>query len=105
MLGVAAMATQNVLVKLALKDTPSTAVMTANITQLAVDFSTLARNRGETDELAKVRHRARMTFSCITGFVGGCAAGAALQVRFGFWALTLPVLLSAIALPLGRVEK
>jgi uncharacterized membrane protein YoaK (UPF0700 family) len=105
MLGVAAMATQNVLVKLALKDTPSTAVMTTNMTQLAVDLSTLARNRGEADELAKAWRRARMTFSCITGFVGGCAAGAALQVKFGFWALTLPVLLSAIVILLGRVKK
>jgi uncharacterized membrane protein YoaK (UPF0700 family) len=46
-----------------------------------------------------------MTFACVIGFVGGCAAGAALEVRFGLWALTLPVLLSALAVPLGRVEE
>ncbi len=105
MLGVAAMATQNVLVKLALKGVPSTAVMTTNITQLTVDLATLARSRGDADELAKARSRARMTFACVAGFVGGCAAGAVLEVKLGFWALALPVVLSALAVPLGRVEK
>jgi uncharacterized membrane protein YoaK (UPF0700 family) len=105
MFGVAAMATQNVLVKLALKDAPSTAVMTTNITQLTVDLATLVRSRGDSDELAKARRRARMTFPCIVGFVAGCAAGAALQVKFGFWALALPVVLSALAIPLGRPEE
>jgi uncharacterized membrane protein YoaK (UPF0700 family) len=105
MLGVAAMATQNVLVKLALKGAPSTAVMTTNITQLTVDLVTLARGRGNTDELAKARSRARVTFPCIIGFVAGCAAAAALEVNFGFWALALPVLLSAFSVPFGRVDE
>ena len=105
MLGVAAMATQNVLVKLALKGAPSTAVMTTNITQLTVDLATLARSQGEVDELAKVRRRARMTFACVIGFVAGCAGGAILEVKFGLWALTLPVVLSALAVPLGQVEE
>src|SRR6266705_419263 len=104
-LRVAAMATQNVLVKLALKGAPSTAVMTTNITQLTVDLATLARRRGNADELSKARRRARMTFPCIIGFIGGCAAGAALEVKFGLWALALPVALSALAVPLGKVEE
>src|SRR6266705_1641716 len=105
MLGVAAMATQNVLGKLALKGAPSTAVMTTNITQLTVDLATLARRRGNGDELSKARRRARMTFPSIIGFIGGCAAGAALEVKFGLWALALPVALSALAVPLGKVEE
>lgn len=105
MLGVAAMATQNVLVKLALKGAPSTAVMTTNITQLTVDLATLARSRGNADELAKARSRARVIFPSIIGFVAGCAAGAALEVNFGLWALALPVGLSAIAVPLGRADE
>jgi uncharacterized membrane protein YoaK (UPF0700 family) len=105
MLGVSAMATQNVLGKLALKGAPSTAVMTTNITQLTIDLATLVRSRGDADELAKARSRARMTFACVAGFVGGCAAGAALEVKFGLWALALPVVLSALAVPLGRVEE
>ena len=63
------------------------------------------RSRGNTDELAKARSRARVTFPCIIGFVGGCAAAAALEVNFGLWALALPVVLSALAVPLGRVEE
>jgi uncharacterized membrane protein YoaK (UPF0700 family) len=105
MFGVAAMATQNVLVKLALKDVPSTAVMTTNITQLTVDLATLARSRADPDELAKARRRARMTFACVIGFVVGCAAGAALEVKLGLWALALPVVLSVLAVPLSRVEE
>ena len=105
MFGVAAMATQNVLVKVALKDVPSTAVMTTNITQLTVDLATLARSRADPDELAKARRRARMIFPCVIGFVAGCAAGAALEVKLGLWALVLPVVLSVLAVPLGRVDK
>jgi len=105
MLGVAAMATQNVLGKLALKDTPSTAVMTTNITQLTLDLSMLARSQGDADERAKVRRRARMTFACVIGLVAGCAAGAALEVKFGLWALGLPVVLSALSISLDRVEE
>src|SRR6266446_5837834 len=52
MLGVAAMATQNALVRLALKGTPSTAVMTTNITQLIIDLATLAGVRGQSVDLA-----------------------------------------------------
>jgi uncharacterized membrane protein YoaK (UPF0700 family) len=105
MLAVAAMATQNALVKLALKDAPSTAAMTTNITQLAIDLATLARGRGEPDDLARARRRARLTFLCVVGFVGGCAAGAVLEVYFGLWALALPVVLAALALPLGELRS
>jgi uncharacterized membrane protein YoaK (UPF0700 family) len=105
MFGVAAMATQNVLVKVALKNVPSTAVMTTNITQLTIDVATLAQSRADPDELAKARRRARMILPCVIGFVVGCAAGAALEVKFGLWALTLPVVLSALAVPLGRVDE
>jgi uncharacterized membrane protein YoaK (UPF0700 family) len=105
MLAVAAMATQNALVKLALKDAPPTAVMTTNITQLAIDLATLARGRGEPDELARARRRASMTFPCVVAFVGGCAAGAVLEVYFGLWALALPVVLAALAVPLGELRS
>jgi uncharacterized membrane protein YoaK (UPF0700 family) len=105
MLGVSAMATQNVLGRVALKGAPSTAVMTTNITQLTVDLATLVRSRGDADELATARRRARMTFACVFGFLAGCASGAALEVKFGLWALALPVVLSALAVPLGRAEE
>ena len=104
MLGVAAMATQNALVKLALPGVPSTAVMTTNTTQLTIDLATLAGGRGEPDDLARAQRRAGVTFPCVVGFVAGCAAGAVLEVQFGLWALALPVLLAALGVPLGLVK-
>ena len=58
MLGVAAMAVQNALVQIALKDTPTTAVMTTNITRLMVDVGD-GVGRGNAADLAKARERAR----------------------------------------------
>jgi uncharacterized membrane protein YoaK (UPF0700 family) len=55
MLGVAAMATQDALVKLALKEVPLTAVMTTNIAQLTVDLATLARSRRNPRRVRPVR--------------------------------------------------
>jgi uncharacterized membrane protein YoaK (UPF0700 family) len=103
MLGVAAMATQNALVKLALPGSPSTAVMTTNTTQLAVDLATIARRRTDPDDLARARRRVRMILPSIVGFAVGCAAGAFLEIHFGLRALVLPVVLAAIAVPLGQL--
>jgi uncharacterized membrane protein YoaK (UPF0700 family) len=103
-LAVAAMATQNALVRLALPGAPSTAVMTTDITQLTVDLATLARGLGRPDDVAKARHRAGVTFPCVVGFVAGCAAGAVLEVYFGLWALALPVVLAVIAVLLGEAQ-
>ncbi len=105
MLGVAAMATQNALVKLALKDAPSTAVMTTNITQLTIDLAMLARNGGDADELANARRRTNMIIPCVVGFVAGCAAGAALEVHFALGALALPVALAVLAVPLSEPKN
>jgi uncharacterized membrane protein YoaK (UPF0700 family) len=105
MLAVAAMATQNALVKLTLKDAPSTAVMTTNVTQLAIDLAMLAQGRSDPDDLARARRRASMTLPCVVGFVGSCAAGAVLEVYFGLWALALPVVLAALAVPLGELRS
>lgn len=103
MLGVAAMATQNALVKLALPGSPSTAVMTTNTTQLAVDLAMIARGRGEPENLARARHRASMIFPSVAGFVAGCAAGSLLEIHLGLRALALPVFLAALAVPLGEI--
>ena len=103
MLGVAAMATQNALVKLALPGSPSTAVLTTNITQLTIDLVALASRRGKPDELARARRRVSVTFPCVVGFIGGCVAGALLELHFGLWALGLPVILAGLAVPLGEL--
>jgi uncharacterized membrane protein YoaK (UPF0700 family) len=105
MLAIAAMATQNALVKLALPGVPSTAVMTTNVTQLTVDLATMLRGRRQPEEIDAARRRASATFPCIVGFIAGCAAGAVLEVRGGLKALALPVLLAALAVLLGWREK
>jgi uncharacterized membrane protein YoaK (UPF0700 family) len=74
--------------------------MMTNITQLTLDLATIMRGHGEPEELAHARRRASVTFPCVVGFVGGCAAGAALEVKFGLWALVPPVVLTALAVPL-----
>jgi uncharacterized membrane protein YoaK (UPF0700 family) len=103
MAGVAAMATQNALVKLDLPGFPATAVMTTNITQLTIDLTMLARGKGESTYLARARRGARLTFPSVAGFVAGCAAGGFLELHFGLLALALPVVLAAIAVPLGEL--
>jgi uncharacterized membrane protein YoaK (UPF0700 family) len=79
MLAVAAMATQNALVKLALVKSPSTAVMTTNTTQLIVDVAALVRRAEAPDKLGETRLRARVTFLCMAGFVGGPLAGGVFE--------------------------
>jgi uncharacterized membrane protein YoaK (UPF0700 family) len=103
MLGVAAMATQNALVRLVLTCVPSTAVMTTNITQLAIDLAALAGGRRDPNDLARERCQAGLTSLCVVGFVAGCAVGAALEFRCGLWALALPVVLAVLAVPLGEL--
>ena len=103
MLGVAAMATQNALVKIALPGSPTTAVVTTNTTELTIDLAKLARGSGAPDELARARHRARVLLPSVAGFMAGCAAGALLEVHFGLLALVLPVILAALAIPLGEL--
>ena len=98
MIGVAAMATQNALVRLTLKGVPSTTVMTTNITQLSIDLATVAWSRRNPDEVAAARRRACTVLPCLVAFVSGCAAGAALESCFGLWALVIPVFLSALTI-------
>jgi|SRR5271170_3467411 len=78
------------------------AVLTTNTTQLTIDLAALIRGRGDPEDLAGARWRARLTFPSVAGFVVGCAAGSFLEVHFGLKALALPFVLAAIAVPLGE---
>jgi uncharacterized membrane protein YoaK (UPF0700 family) len=102
MLGISAMAVQNALVRISLAGTPSTAVMTTNVTVFTIDLGEiwLARDPGRA---AKACERARSTGSVIAGFIIGCALGAACQHMVGLRSLALPIsfLLAAIALGLA----
>jgi uncharacterized membrane protein YoaK (UPF0700 family) len=103
MLAVAAMATQSAMVKLDLPGFPSTAVLTTNTVQLSIDLAVLVRGKAQSDELARARRRARVTFPALAGFIAGCTAGAFFQLHFGLWALGLPVSTAALAVLLGEL--
>ncbi len=98
MLGVAAMATQNAVVRLALPGHPITAVMSTNATQLAVDLAMLTRCLPESANVSKIRFHADVTTLAVVGFVVGVVAGAILQIHFGLWSLIFPSLLAVLAI-------
>jgi len=102
MLGVASMAIQNGLVRLALPGAPSTAVMTTNVAQVTVDLARLLRGQVEDNERRTVRHRADTTLFAVIGFLIGLAVGAVLEMHFGFWSLIFPTILAAASIPLGE---
>jgi uncharacterized membrane protein YoaK (UPF0700 family) len=102
MLGVAAMATQNALVRLDLVGFPSTAVVTTNTVQLTVDLAVLVCGQGDPEYLARARRRARLTLPSVGGFVAGLGAGGFLEIHFGLWGLIFPVALAAVGIPLSE---
>ena len=96
MCGVAAMAVQNALAQISLKNTPTTAVMTTNITRLMLDFGTVLVG-GDAADVAKAKSRALDTLPVVIGFVIGCALGAAGEAAVGLWSLLLPTALAFFA--------
>ena len=102
MLGVAAMATQNAVVRLALPGHPTTAVMSTNAAQLAVDVAMLARCLFQPIKVNEIRSRADVTALAVLGFVVGVVTGAILEIHFGLWSLTLPSILAVVAIPLSE---
>ena len=97
MFGVSAMAVQNVLVQISIKDAPATAVMTTNTTRFVADIVEIVLGHA-VDGAAKVR--VRRTGPAIVGFAVGCALGAAAEAWLGLWSLALPAGLSFLALGL-----
>ena len=103
MLGVAAMAVQNALVRLSLTRSPSTAVMTTNVTVFTMDVGEMLLGR-DANRIAEARNRANVTWPAITGFLLGCALGALSEAALGLWSLVLPTSLAVIAVALGVVR-
>src|ERR1700691_6067556 len=102
MLGVAAMATQNALVKLDLPGFPTTAVLTGNTVPLTIELTTLVRGNTLPEKMALARRRIRMTLPAFAGFIAGCMTGGLLEVHFGLRALAFPAVLAALAIPLSE---
>ena len=100
MFGVSAMAVQNALVQTSFKGTPSTAVMTSNITHFAIDIGKVLRG-GDPADVAKARSQAARMLTVIVGFAAGCSIGAACEVVLGLWSLAVPAGLALLALAIG----
>ena len=104
MFGVAAMAVQNALVQISLKNSPTTAVMTTNVTHFMLDLGEVLVGR-DPAEIARARKGAMHTLPVIVGFVIGCAFGAACEAVVGLWSLVLPTGLALLALAMGWSDK
>ncbi len=103
-LSVAAMAVQNALVQLSLHGSPTTAVMTTNLTRLIMDVGEVLWGCAPA-EVAKARHRAKHTWPVILGFTAGAGLGAACFAAAGLKSLGLPAALAALALLMSLVAR
>jgi uncharacterized membrane protein YoaK (UPF0700 family) len=97
MLGVSAMAVQNALVQISLKEAPSTAVMTTNLTRFVLDLGEVLLGRDPGGRI-RAAARARRTGAAIAGFVAGSGLGAWCQAHVGLWSLVMPTGLALAAL-------
>jgi len=101
MLGVSAMALQNALVQISLKGSPTTAVITTNITHLMMDLGQMVLSH-DPIAMARARKRAKHTWPAIAGFAIGCGLGATCEATAGLWSLALPAGLALVALVMGH---
>jgi uncharacterized membrane protein YoaK (UPF0700 family) len=82
--------------RISLKGTPSTTVMTTNVTQFMSDVSTVL-DKSDPANITQARDRAKRTFPVIIGFAIGCGFGAGCEAVMGLWSLALPVGLALLA--------
>jgi uncharacterized membrane protein YoaK (UPF0700 family) len=104
MIGVAAMAVQNALVQISLTNTPTTAVMTTNVTHFMLDLGEALVGRDDA-KVARARAHAMHTLPVIVGFTIGCVFGATFEAAAGLWSLTLPTGLAVLAFAMGFGER
>jgi uncharacterized membrane protein YoaK (UPF0700 family) len=101
MVAVAAMAFQNAFLRLAIRESATTTVMTGNVTSSIIAALSLLWPGPVTS--ADAAHKLWRTLPLIGGFFLGCAVGAAGAARLGPWAWATPALLSLLALPVARL--
>jgi uncharacterized membrane protein YoaK (UPF0700 family) len=104
MFGVAAMAVQNALVQISLTNTPTTAVMTTNVTHFMLDLGEVLVGRDDA-KVARARSHAIHIFPVILGFTIGCVLGAAFEAVAGLWSLALPTALALLAIAMGLANR
>jgi uncharacterized membrane protein YoaK (UPF0700 family) len=101
MFGVAAMAVQNASVQISLRNTPTTAVMTTNVTHFVLALGALLG--GGTDrDIAAARRQIVHLLPVILGFTFGCALGAAAQSAFGSWSIAIPACFALLTLLIAQ---
>lgn len=98
--GVAAMAVQNALAQVSLKNTATTAVMTTNVTQLMSDLSAVLIG-GEAADVVKAKSCALQTLPVAIGFVIGCTLATAGEAAVGLSSLMLRTGLALLAFVVG----
>jgi uncharacterized membrane protein YoaK (UPF0700 family) len=103
MTGVAAMAVQTALVQISLRSTPSTGVMTTNVTHFVVALAELLAYRDESTA-EKARKRMLHILPVIAGFGLGCMLGAACEGAWGLRSLGLPSALAVLAVMVTRLS-
>jgi len=94
------MAVQNATVQISLKGSPSTAVMTTNITRFMMDVGDVMFGRRPAD-VAKARDRAMRTWPAIVSFAIGCGLGAICEAAIGLRSLALPAGLALLAVAMS----
>jgi uncharacterized membrane protein YoaK (UPF0700 family) len=102
MVGVAAMAVQAALVQISLKGTPSTGVMTTNLTHFVVALAELLARR-DVSTAEKARKKMLHILPVISGFGLGFALGAASEEAWGLRSVGLPTALALLAVMLSRL--
>jgi uncharacterized membrane protein YoaK (UPF0700 family) len=100
LVGVAAMAVQHVILQVSFKGAPATAVMTINLTRLAVDLDAVA-TAPSPDAVQAARGRAGRTWPMLVAFTLGAGIGALCFAGIGLRAVLLPVALAIVALVVG----
>jgi uncharacterized membrane protein YoaK (UPF0700 family) len=94
------MAVQNALVQLSLHGSPTTAVMTTNLTRFIMDAGEAILGH-QPAEVAEARHRAKLTWPVIIGFIVGAGLGATCFAAAGLKSLGLSAGLALLALILS----
>lgn len=98
MIAVSAMACQYALLRLALPQVVSTAVMTGNLTNAVLALMDVLSQRGSV--MAADAKRLRRSLQLLAGFLIGCLMAAAAVSILADWAWSLPVALAALAIAL-----
>jgi uncharacterized membrane protein YoaK (UPF0700 family) len=102
--GLSAMGVQSAFVRLLMRGTPSTNVMTTNTTQVAIDATEVVLARLWTGrsagfptraDIGHARKRLAETVPVVLAFLAGTVAGAAACHRVGFICMALPVAMLA----------